>query len=186
VIRPSALATIRRACSADAASVARVYVESWRTAYAGLLPDDVLIDLSLREQEASWRRMLLRRRAANSIVVAELPKGGVVGFGSFGRAREPGLSFEGEIYTLYVDPDHQGEGLGKRLLETLFGRLLERGMENAVAWVLADNPARFFYEAMGGTRVATRSERLWGGRLPEVAYGWPDLHEAFRLLRERR
>ena len=177
---------MRHASTADAASVARVYIEVWRAAYAGLLPDDVLVDLSFHEQEASWRRTLQRRRAANSIVVAELPKGGVVGFGGFGRAREPALSFEGEVYTLYIDPDHQGEGLGKRLLETLFGRLLEQGMENAVAWVLADNPARFFYEAMGGVRVATRSERLWGVRLPEVAYGWPDLHEAFRSLRERR
>jgi hypothetical protein len=41
--------------------------------------------------------------------------------------------------------------------------------------VLADNPARFFYEAMGGRRIRERDERLWGVDLHEAAYGWRDL-----------
>jgi len=40
---------------------------------------------------------------------------------------------------------------------------------------LADNPARFFYKAMGGSRAAERTELLWGERLGEIACGWPDL-----------
>jgi hypothetical protein len=41
-----------------------------------------------------------------------------------------------------------------------------------VAWVLADNPARFFYERMGGKRAGERDENLWGATLHEIAYGW--------------
>ena len=42
-------------------------------------------------------------------------------------------------------------------------------------WVLADNPARFFYERMGGRRVGERDERLWGALLHEIGYGWSSL-----------
>jgi hypothetical protein len=49
------------------------------------------------------------------------------------------------------------------------------GSSSAVIWVLAGNPARFFYERMGGRRVAEREEALWNVVLPEAAYGWDDL-----------
>ena len=45
--------------------------------------------------------------------------------------------------------------------------------------MLSQNPARFFYEAMGGRRIAGKQERLWNTTLPQTAYGWDDL----RLLR---
>jgi hypothetical protein len=45
----------------------------------------------------------------------------------------------------------------------------------AYLWVLADNPSRFFYQAMGGKQISERDERLWGTTVHEVAYGWPDL-----------
>jgi hypothetical protein len=41
--------------------------------------------------------------------------------------------------------------------------------------VLADNPARFFYERMGGQRVAERTESFAGQDLAQFAYAWPDL-----------
>ncbi|HVO41004.1 MAG TPA: hypothetical protein VMT34_00180 [Aggregatilineales bacterium] len=42
-------------------------------------------------------------------------------------------------------------------------------------WVLAVNPARFFYQACGG-QLARRKAIEWGGKtLEELGYGWPDL-----------
>jgi GNAT superfamily N-acetyltransferase len=103
----------------------------------------------------------------------------MIGFGTCGRARWVGLPYVGKVYTLYVHPDYRAKGIGTRLLVALFRRLLENGLGSALVWVLADNPARFFYQAMGGTQVAVRTERLWGGRrLKETAYGWRDLKQA--------
>jgi ribosomal protein S18 acetylase RimI-like enzyme len=101
-----------------------------------------------------------------------------VGFGSCGPARDASLNHAGEIYTLYVLPDFHDLGIGRRLLRGLFDRLATRGMDSALVWVLADNPSRFFYESMGGRRVAERDERVWGTVLTEAAYGWTD----FRIL----
>jgi hypothetical protein len=44
-----------------------------------------------------------------------------------------------------------------------------------MVWVLADNPSRRFYEALGGTLVTNKVIELAGKSLIEVAYGWYDL-----------
>jgi len=59
------------------------------------------------------------------------------------------------------------------------------GYESAMLWVLAGNPSRFFYEAMGGKRVAERNERLWGVVMPELAYEWRPLPRPLLLGRPR-
>ncbi len=173
------LLTIREAHQEDAKGIARVQVDSWRTAYPGLVPDGVLIAMSHRKHQAEWAHALDHPRNRHAALVATMEddadSGGVLGFGSCGPAREGSLHHAGEIYTLYVLPEYQDLGIGRGLLRGLFDCLLARGMESAMVWVLADNPSRFFYETMGGRRVAERDERLWGTVLGEAAYGWPDL-----------
>lgn len=166
--------TVRSARAEDAAGIARTYVESWRSAYAGILPDPVLVRLSPDRQARQWRQAITRPRHGEFTVVAEAAGTGVVGFGSGGPARAM-LPYLGEVYTLYLMPDWQGYGLGRRLMQALFAGLARRGLGSALIWVLEANPSRFFYEAMGGTRAGERTERLWGTDLPELAYGWDDV-----------
>ncbi|MCP5363831.1 MAG: GNAT family N-acetyltransferase [Hyphomicrobiales bacterium] len=167
---------VRPARMADAAAIAMVYVETWRSAYPGLVPDDVLIGMSIRAQARKWADMLARRNREETVVVAELYPGGVVGFGSCGEARKAtGLAPAGEIFTLYVLPEHQNRGLGEALLCGLFEMLAHRGLNSALVWVLADNPSRFFYEVMGGRRVAERVEVLWNKHLRQTCYAWDDV-----------
>ena len=166
--------TIRTAIPRDVDRIAEVYVETWRDTYAGILPDSVLLGLSEPRHAAQWRGTLTRDR----VKVAIDNRHGLVGFGSAGRARNGKLPYEGEIYTLYVEPNSQGQGIGGKLLMSLFAALLQDGVTSAMLWVLADNPARFFYEAMGGKWAAVRDEILWGITLPERGYAWADLNQA--------
>ena len=87
------------------------------------------------------------------------------------------LPFQGEVYALYVAIDWQGKGLGRQLLGALFSQLRGTGVSDAYLWVLAGNPARFFYESMDGTRIAERQESFAGTLLDEIAYGWTDLSQ---------
>lgn len=164
---------IRPATSADASAIARVHVETWRSVYAGLIPDNVLARMTTERQVIAWGRQI-GDGAPTSVLVAESDKE-VVGFIGIGHNRIGLAGFDGEVYTLYVLDDFQGRGLGARLLDAGFRALIDRRMNSAVIWVLAGNPSRFFYEAMGGQRVAERHEPLWGTVLHEAAYGWPDL-----------
>lgn len=166
---------IRPARLSDAYAIADIQVETWRDTYAGLIPDRTLMGLSRTSHIENWRRTLRDARSDSITCVAEGPDSCVVGFTSAGRARPTNLPYDGEVYTLYVLPDHQGAGHGRRLLHALLAALRAAGCRSALVWVLAGNPARFFYEAMGGILIATREEPFHGVVLSECAYGWPDL-----------
>ena len=173
---------IRPAVAADAAAIGRIYVETWRTTYAGMLPDRVLVGMSEQRQRLRWAQWF-QRPGAEFALVAHDRGAGPIGFVSCGPARAralvpAGVKGAGEVFTLYVLPDFQGRGVGRRLLGGAFQGLADRRFGSAVVWVLAANPARFFYEALGGRRVAEQEERLWGTKLPEYAYLWPDLSAA--------
>ena len=166
---------IRPARLSDASAIADIQVETWRDTYAGLIPDRTLLGLSRTRHIESWRRILRDTRAEAITRVAEGPGACIVGFANAGRARPTSLPCDGEVYTLYVLPDHQGAGNGRGLLGALLSALSAAGCWSALVWVLAENPARLFYEAMVGTLIATREEPFHGVILNECAYGWPDL-----------
>ncbi|HZQ00384.1 MAG TPA: GNAT family N-acetyltransferase [Reyranella sp.] len=180
---------IRRARRSDAAAIGRVHVETWQTAYAGLLPEAMLAQMSDVRQSAWWNRALADPREARGIFVAEDEDMGVVGFGSCGPVRDPPEGLDGtekrvgEVYTLYVETDFQNRGLGRRLLDAMFQELRGQGCDTAVLWMLADNPTRFFYEALGGQFVGQRTDTMAGQDVEEVAYAWRDLEQP--LVRRR-
>jgi ribosomal protein S18 acetylase RimI-like enzyme len=164
---------VRQARIEDAGAIARIEVETWRTTYAGVLPDRVLLGMSERRQVASWTHFLHQRAA--DVRVAEEARAGIVGFGSCGVQRDHAVDYAGEVYTLYVAPDRQGQGLGRHLLLSLFGRLVASGHRSALVWVLRANPARFFYERLGGRQVLHKPIPVGGEPVEAAAYGWPDL-----------
>ena len=169
---------IRGGTPGDAAEIARIYVETWQSAYPGILPDGVMTGMSQRRQRDLWHGILSRDGRNEFVLVADSDADGVVGFASAGRVRPAIPGYRGEVYTLYVHQDYQGRGLGRGLLAGSFRALLNRGHEPVLIWVLATNPARFFYEAVGGQRVADRAGTLGGTRHVEIAYGWSDLRRA--------
>lgn len=176
----TAAITLRPARPGDAAAIAKVHVETWRAAYAGIVPDAYLVSMTESKQALQWNHMIRRATAPEAVLTAEsadVPGGRIVGFGSCGRARVQGTAGaeSGEIFTLYVTPDWQGRGIGRLLVEGLFVQMHGSGLSEAVLWVLSDNPARFFYEGLGGRRVAERKEHFAGVELDEAAYAWRDL-----------
>lgn len=171
----SGVVKIRDARMGDADGMAALYVDAWRTSYPGMVPDNVLVRMSRRDQAMQWAHAIAVRPATDAIMVAELGRAGIIAFGSCGPARRTILEHAGEIYTLYVRPGFEDRGLGRQLLFRLFERAIDNGLTSALVWVLSANPSRYFYEAMGARRVAERTERLWGCDLPQTAYAWADL-----------
>ena len=166
--------TVRKARPSDADAIARIYVEAWRDTYPAVLPARLLLSMTLEGQAARWRN-IIANAARECVYVAEDDRATILAMTSLGRARDRDLGFDGEIYTLYVDPMRTGAGVGRHLLQGAFAALAETGHGSCVIWAHAKNPARFFYEAMGGKLVAERTTSMMGVPVPEVAFGWRKL-----------
>lgn len=166
---------VRRAGVDDAAAIARVHVETWRSAYRGLLPADFLASLSETTVAERWKGMLATE--SNQVYVAE-EDGDVVGFASAGRERAGEEGFEGELYAIYVLDRVQHRGHGRDLVRAVVAGLRDLGLDNMIVWVLRDNPAgRGFYERLGGVYVRAQPITIGSITLEEVSYGWRRLED---------
>jgi len=168
--------SVRTARPEDAGDLARIYIESWQDTYAGVISHALLATMSHKAHTTRWQSAIrTAERNSGAVLVADDEQHGVIGLCSLGTARDGGTGFDGEVYTLYVDPAFMGRGAGRALLSGAFDTFKTRNLRSCLIWAHARNNACFFYEAMGGRRVATRTTRLMGELTPEVGFGWKRL-----------
>jgi GNAT superfamily N-acetyltransferase len=127
-----------------------VHVASWRFAYRGLVPDDVLDRLSVEEREEQRREQLEDPSSEGGTLVAD-DAGTVVGFSIYGPSRDDdATTTTGEVPAIYLDPNVIGTGVGRELLAETIVALRTAGFTRASLWVLEGNVrARGFYENAG-------------------------------------
>ena len=164
--------SIRPVSRSDLEAIATLHVQSWQSAYRGILPDRVLDTLTPEDRVRDWARWLATPEAHT---FAAMERRKLVGFARVLPAPEaPDVPPRtGEISHLYVAPESQRMGVGQALLTHAIETLLRLELERAVLWVLEKNyRARAFYERAGfrldGAR-RTDPERLGTGA-PEVRY----------------
>ncbi len=163
------LIEIRRAKPADAEAVAVAHDDAWRSAYRGIIPGPEL-DRLINRRGAAWWDGAIRKGSRVSIFVFGDT---VAGYANYGRNRARSLPYDGEIYELYLRPEFQGLGFGRRLFTAARRDLAQSGMKSVVVWALSDNePALEFYRALGGRPVARSSEKFGTKTLDKIAYAW--------------
>ena len=163
------LIEIRRAKASDAAAVADTHDEAWRGAYQGVIPGVELEKLVTRRGADWWDSAI--RKGSRIAILAFGDK--VAGYANYGRNRARSLYYDGEIYELYLRPECQGLGFGRRLFSSARRDLAQSGLKSLVIWALSDNdPAVEFYKALGGKAVARSSERFGDKSLEKVAFAW--------------
>jgi L-amino acid N-acyltransferase YncA len=165
---------IRKARPSDAPAIARVHVDSWKTTYAGIVPEEVLAQLSYDGRADRWNE-ILADATGDFVFVAETEEGRVVGFVCGGKERSSDAVYQGEVSAIYLLEAYQGKGIGRRLIAAAAQELLARGFRRMLVWVLDANPSRGFYEALGGRKVRKSEVPIGGRSYPNVAYGWDDL-----------
>jgi L-amino acid N-acyltransferase YncA len=140
---------IRRAIPSDSADIARVHVDSWKTAYSGIIADDYLDSLSYQERELWWFENL--STSGRFVFVAEdstseSNQDKIIGFCA--RGRNPSKSdseYKSELGSIYILQGHRGRGVGKALVHSLAVSLVESEFSSMIVWVLSKNPYRRFY-----------------------------------------
>jgi GNAT superfamily N-acetyltransferase len=167
------IASVRAATGEDVADLVRVQLDTWRTAYADLLPPDVLAGLDTADAARAWLNAL----EAGSIRLFVAVEGDwTVGFCAAGFAPEaelvdaagalpPDAATVALIGTLLVEPRWGRRGHGGRLLATAASALRDEGATRGVAWVPeADQASRHFYARAGWGADGTARTLDAGGR----------------------
>jgi len=166
---------LRPAAPADAADIARVRIESWRTTYRGLIPDAYLDGMQVDASTAIWERVLGATTSIASVFVVS-HDAAVVGFAAGNRLAEPKYDLDAELSAVYLRPDYQRAGLGHRLVGAVVDAQRANGATGLIVWTIAGNKlARAFYEQLGGKLLVEQPFQWDGMDLIEAGYGWNDL-----------
>ena len=160
---------IRNVKFEDLRRVSEIVVESWKTAYRGIVADEYLESLTV-DQNYQKR---LNDYTDGGFVVAEI-NNEVVGFCRyrFENAYEDKFpDVDCELCALYVKSAYKGNGVGKKIINYVMNDFKEKGYKKMILWCFKDNyPARMFYEKMGGIYGSEGTITRGGKDYKEVSY----------------
>jgi ribosomal protein S18 acetylase RimI-like enzyme len=163
------LMTIRTARESDVDGITEVHDAAWREAYLGVIPGRELEKMIARRGPNWWLSAI---RRGSRISVLDFDKS-VAGYASYGSNRIRSMPYAGEIFELYLAPEFQGLGFGKRLFEAAFEDLVEHGYNSLIIWALADNERAIkFYRKLGGKMIRQTQERFGGETRGRVAFAF--------------
>jgi GNAT superfamily N-acetyltransferase len=133
--------------------------------------------LSIEDRAHLWSDTLANPPARFVTLVGCDETGQVVGFASGGAERTGRLGCDGELQAIYLLQAAQRQGLGTLLIRRFARVLRSMGFHSMAVWVLARNPSRKFYEALGAGIVTEQQIERGGESYTEIAYGWSDLKQ---------
>jgi GNAT superfamily N-acetyltransferase len=100
----------------------------------------------------------------------------VIGIGGAGPPSQVLFGARGEFKHLYLDPEVQGRGLGRRMMAALAGRIAGWGYDGGALGVVEGNlPALGFYARLGGREIGRYADPgpIW--RSDNIALAFDDL-----------
>lgn len=161
---------IRPAQPEDALAVAGVHVRSWQVGYRGLLPDDYLDQLNPEDRAERYDFASVDARKPHTVLATEGAE--ILGFATTAPSCNEENPAQGELFALYVDPQHWNRGIGVALIRAARSRLIELGFIDAVLWLLEGNlRADRFYRLDGWAPDGERRvEVVWGATANELRY----------------
>jgi GNAT superfamily N-acetyltransferase len=159
----------------DASALGRLHAAAWNVAYEGLMPAELLAQVTVQRRTAMWQRVLGDVRGERQHIMVGDMDGVAVGFAWIGPCRDTGetaLDNCGELFAINVAPEHWGSGVGTALVDAAHEALAAQGFPVAVLWVVTGNArARRFYEHTGWSADGVTRELEDGGFLiPETRY----------------
>jgi ribosomal protein S18 acetylase RimI-like enzyme len=149
---------IRSARPEDALLIATIHVEAWRVAYRGIIPDEYLRSLSIEQRRASWQQAL---EAGHPLTWVAEEGDAALGWISAAASRDADAGQStGEIWAVYIDPGHWGEGAGRALCDAAEQELRSRGFTEVTLWVLKDNERALRFYASNGFSPDACEDRI--------------------------
>lgn len=153
---------IRAGTIEDIKAVQEIAHISWNDTYEGIIPSPVQKSFL----DKSYSTPMMEMRLKRTIVLMAIHEGEPVGFANFTKVDEDG---DAELIAIYLKPDHQGIGYGKKLLHSGLSYLLD-GNQLFVYVECENKKGRSFYEANGFEFVEEFAELFEGHPLQTAKY----------------
>ena len=157
----------------DAAAIAALHTESWRSAYRGLVPDDFLGDSIVADRRRVWEERMAVAADGDRLVLAAIEDEAMVGFTCVLRDADP--AWGPLLDNLHVKPACKGRGIGRDLFTASreWSAMVSPGQPMHL-WVIEGNvEARRFYDRQQGEVVECQLLELTPGiHVPSLRYVW--------------
>jgi len=163
---------IRTAVASDALKISVVHSKTFYAAYRDLLPESVHAAMS---QKSDTRSDGVSFGEDGAQCFVALHKDEIVGFSACGKVEHITLHMPqnaGEIYSLYVLPQMQNNGIGTHLFQRSLSFLQECGYSHGIVRSLRGSGAPGFYEKMGGVLLGGEHITFKGAPVDVVYHVW--------------
>lgn len=157
----------------DAPAIAALHIESWRSAYRGLLPDDFLDGPVVEDRVRLWNARMPAPDLHRRLVLKAVADGALVGFVCVLLDEEP--AWGALLDNLHVKPELRGLGIGRRLFREArdWVSVAAPGQRMHLTVIEGNLEARRFYDRHGGAIVERKiKEVIPGTRLTILRYVW--------------
>ncbi|MBU3143840.1 MULTISPECIES: GNAT family N-acetyltransferase [Clostridium] len=153
----------------DARILGEIHSKSWKVAYKGIVPEDILNNMSSEKRQRYFEKALSEGWEEDAIIFKENIGVGLICIGKC-RDEDKDNSY-GEIWGIYLLPEYFNKGIGSKLIYWGLNELRNRNYKKITLWVLEENtPARKFYEKIGFNHDGTVKEITIGKKLKEYRY----------------
>lgn len=150
---------VRPATMRDAAKIAELYAATAKEAFKTMQTGSKVLPVPEEKNTTYWREAI---EFAEPQVQVAVDGSKIVGFVGYDRSRDKGTpNTLGEIWDIYVDADHWGQGVGLALWDAAREGLQEEGCTHVSIWVpIANDRAMRFHELAGFKREMSSAKTV--------------------------
>ena len=139
---------IRRAAAGDETSLAYIQTESWKTAFAPIIPAELLGKSTQLERTTEMYRKLLEAHRGNGYMLELDGKPHCIAW--WDTARDKDMAGCAELICIHSLQENWHKGYGSRMMERVLDDAKSAGYTKILLWVFDSNMRAIrFYEAHG-------------------------------------
>jgi len=158
---------IRSGQQEDIEEICKILIQSWQQNYVDFIPKKFLASLNLERQIQRHQKYF---KKGVQYYIAENAKNEILGFASVGENRLIEIEDSLELHTMYVRNNHQGKGIGAKILERVFKDVNEN--ESLLVQVFSSNPFKNFYEKNNFFPIGEQEIDMGTFKLAGTIYRW--------------
>lgn len=164
--------SIRRAGKDDLEAIVQIYVNNWKSTYAGMLPQEFLEGMTVQNKIEMWTKFAVYDK--NLLFIYEGDDGSICGF----VALEPESKIENCIYltSLHTDESYRGQGIGTELIRFAHKAARDAGYSKmSINIVVGNDNAKSLYEKLGAVHYEFFIDDFGGAEARSETLIWNEL-----------